>query len=156
MPALALLLGATYAQLFHIDPSFAVAVPCLGTAAAWLAWRCQRDRLAFAAMAIAFFCAATALAADAQRRALHQSFDLHPSPIAVRLRLLEDASRQDGFTGLQAAVLAVRVGGDWTPAAAGAAITVSGSVAAEQSGEWRAGRIIETFATFRRPARYLD
>ena len=156
MPALALLLGAANAQLFHIDTSFAAAVLCIGTAAAWLAWGYQRDRLAFAAMAAAFFCAATALAEDAQRRALHQSFGPHANPIAVRLRLLEDASRQDGFTTLQAAVLAVRVGGGWTPATAGATVTVGGSVAAEQSGEWRAGRIIETFATFRRPARYLD
>ena len=156
MPALALLLGAASALVFHIDTSFAIAVLFIATAAAWSAWRYERDRLAFAAMAIAFFGAAAALTADAQRRALDQSFGPHASPVAVRLRLLEDASPQDGFTTLQATVLAVRVGGDWKPATAGATVTVGGSVAAEQSVEWRAGRVIETFATFRRPARYLD
>ena len=72
---------------------------------------------------------------------------------AVRLRLLEDASRQDGFTALQAEAFR----GAWEAidaAGRGATITVSGSVAATV-GEWRAGRIIE-FATLRRPARYLD
>ena len=156
MPALALLLGAASALVFHTDTSFAIAVLFIATAAAWSAWRYERDRLTFAAMAIAFFAAAAALTADAHHRALDQSFGPHASPVAVRLRLLEDASPQDGFTTLQATVLAVRESGDWKPATAGVTVTVGGSVAAEQSLEWRAGRVIETFATFRRPARYLD
>ena len=156
MPALALILGAASALVFHIDTSFAIAVLFIATAAAWSAWRYRRDRLAVAAMAIAFSGAAAALTADAQRRALDQSFGPHASPVAVRLRLLEDASPQDGFTALRATVLAMRVSGDWKPVTAGATVTVGGSVAAEQSIEWRAGRVIETFATFRRPARYLD
>ena len=111
MPVLALLLGAASALVFHIDTSFAIAVLIVATAAAWSAWRCERDRLAVAAMAIAFFGAAAALTADAQDRALDQSFGPYASPVAVRLRLLEDASPQDGFTALQATVLAVRARG---------------------------------------------
>ena len=156
IPALALLLGATTALLFHIAIWFAMAVLFISTGAAWSAWRFHRDRLVLGAMAVAFFCAAAALSADAQRGALNQAFGPHTSPIAVRLRLLEDASPRDGFTAFQGTVLAVRVAGEWTPAAAGTTITVGGSVAAEQSGEWRAGRVIETFATFRRPARYFS
>lgn len=156
IPALAVLIGATTALLFHIDTSFTLVVLFISTGLAWSAWRVQRDRFALGATAVAFFCAAAALSTDAQRDALDHPFGPHATPIAVRLQLLEDASPQDGYTALQATVLAVRVGGDWTPAAVGTTLTVGGSVAAEQSGEWRAGRIIETFATFRRPARYLD
>src|SRR5688572_5275295 len=133
-----------------------MAVLFISTGAAWSAWHFHRDRLVLGAMAVAFFVAAAALSIDGQRRALNQAFGPHTSPIAVRLRLVEDASPRDGFTALQGTVLAVRVGGEWTPAAVGTTITVGGSVAAEQSGEWRAGRIIETFATFRRPARYFS
>ena len=53
-------------------------------------------------------------------------------------------------------MIAVQRRGQWQAASAGATIAVGGSVAAGQAREWRAGRIIETFASFRRPARYLD
>ena len=57
---------------------------------------------------------------------------------------------------LEAAVIAVRRDGAWHPASAGTTISVGGSVAAAHAHAWRAGRIVETFASFRRPARYLD
>ena len=157
---MALVLGAAGALQFHIGISFALPALFVTAAAAWTAWCRGRDRLAIAAMAVAFFCAAGVLAGDAEHRARHPAFSpaFSPdaTPVGVRLRLLEDASPQDGFTALQAMVLAVRTGRGWSPAGAGATITVGGSVAAAQAGEWRAGRIVETFATFRRPARYLD
>ena len=156
IPAVALVLGAASALQFHIGISFALPALLVAAVAAWTAWCCGRDRSAITAMAAAFFCAAAALTADAESRALHPSFSPQPAPVGVRLRLLEDASPQDGFTTLHATVIAVRAGRGWRPAGAGAAITVGGSVAADRAGEWRAGRIIETFATFRRPARYLD
>jgi competence protein ComEC len=156
VPALALILGATYALLVHTGTSPAVAAQLLGTAAAWTAWRYQRDRIAFAATVMALCAAGAALSADAQDRALHPSFSPQASPTAVRLRLLEDASPQDGFTTLRAMVIGVRAAGGWKPATAGATITVAGSAAPDRALEWRAGRVLETFAAFRRPARYLD
>jgi competence protein ComEC len=156
VPALALLFGAACALLFHIGASVALIVLLIGTVVAWTAWWHRCARLAFAATAVAFGAAAAALAADAQSRAIHPSFGPQATPIAVRLRLLQDAAPQDGFTTLQAAVTHVRAAGEWQPASAGATITVAGSAAADRALEWRTGRVLETFATFRRPARYLD
>src|SRR5688572_6094826 len=154
-PALALILGASSALLFPVD-TFALPTLLAATATAWTAWMRRHDRLAFVSTALAFFCAAAVLSSDTQRRALHPTFGPQSTPVSARLRLLEDAAPQDGFTTLQAAVIAVRRDGEWQPASAGATISVGGSVAATQAGEWRAGRIIEGFATFRRPGRYLD
>ena len=155
IPAVALVLGATSALQFHIGISFALPALFIAAGAAWAAWCCGAGSIAIAAMAVAFFCAAAALAADAKYRAIHPSFSPQPAPVGVRLRLLEDASPQDGFTTLHATVIAVRA------AANGARRRRRGNHRRRvgrggSGGEWRAGRIIETFATFRRPARYLD
>jgi competence protein ComEC len=154
-PALALILGASGALLLPVG-MFAVPMLLAATATAWASWLRSHDRLAFASITLAFFCAAAALSSDAQRRALHPSIAPEPTPEGVRLRLLEDAAPQDGFTALQASIVAVRRDGAWQPASAGAAISVGGLVAATEAREWRAGRIIETFAALRRPGRYLD
>ena len=159
-----MLAGAVFGLLSDVAAAFTATALLVFTACAWLArWR-HGHRTALAAMTLAFFCAAAALAADAQRRALHASLGPSTSlgvspqrdPVAVRARLLEDASPRAEFTTLQADVTAVRIAGAWEPANAGVTMTVGGSVAADQAAEWRAGRIVETFATFRRPARYLD
>ena len=154
-PAIALILGASSALLFPVDP-FAVPMLLALTATAWTAWMRRHDRLAFVSTALAFFCAAAVLSSETQRRALHPSLGPQSTPIGVRLRLLEDAAPQDGFTTLQTAVIAVRRNREWQPVSAGATMSVGGLAAATQASEWRAGRIIETFATFRRPGRYLD
>jgi competence protein ComEC len=154
-PALALILGASSALLVDATPA-AVATLLAATSIAWTAWMRRHDRLAFAAITLAFFCGAAVLSSDAQRRAFHPSFGPQSTPTGVRLQLREDASPQDGFTALQASVIAMRSDGEWQAASAGATISVGGLVAAAQAREWRAGRIIETFATFRHPARYLD
>ena len=45
----------------------------------------------------------------------------------------------------------------WRPTEGGVTLTVGGSASRpKQIVEWRAGRAIETFATFRRPSRYLN
>jgi competence protein ComEC len=160
-----MLAGAVFGLLSDTAPAFTTTALLVFATFAWLAWWRHGDRTALAAMTLAFFCATAALAADAQRRALHPSTSLGAGastsgpprePVAVRARLLEDASPQAGFTTLQADVTAVRIAGAWEPASAGVTMTVGGSVSADQAAQWRAGRIVETFATFRRPARYLD
>jgi len=151
-----MLAGAVFGMLSEVPATFTATALLVFTASAWLArWR-HRDRTALAAITLAFFCATAALAADAQRHALHASLAPHRDPVAVRVVLLEDASPQAGFTTLHADVTAVRIAEAWEPARAGVTMTVGGSVAADQAAEWRAGRSVETFATFRRPARYLD
>ena len=121
-----------------------------------------------------FFLAAAIVAADARDRELHTSLrvllDRHVGsfaiedpapgarhdPLAVRALLVEDGAPQDDFTIVRALVTAVRFGGEWHPASGGVTFTVGGSPSLEQIFEWRAGRTVETFATFRRPSRYLD
>jgi competence protein ComEC len=164
IPAMAILAGALGGLLSEITAALPATALVVFTTIAWVAWWRHRDRMTLGATMMAFVCAAAALAGDAQHRALHVSLAPLTSigagplrdPVAVRVRLLEDGSPQAGFTMLQADVTAVGRDGGWEPANAGVTMTVGGSVAAEQSGEWRAGRIVETFATFRRPARYLD
>jgi len=156
VPAIAILAGAVCGLLSEAPAAFTAAACLIVTASAWVAWWRHRDRVALTATTLAFFCGAAALAADAQQRALHTSLEPHSSPVAVRARLLEDASLQAGFTMLRAEVTSVRMGGVWERAHAGVMMTVGGAVSANQAAEWRAGRIVETFATFRRPARYLD
>jgi competence protein ComEC len=167
-----MLAGAAFGMLSEAAAAFTAASLFVFTATAWLAWGRYADRSAVTAIALAYFCATAALAAEAQRRALDASgtpstlLGAGPStslgasplrePVAVRARLVEDASPQGGFTTLQAEVTAIQIAGAWEPARAGVTMTVGGSVAANQAAEWRAGRIFETFATFRRPARYLD
>jgi len=121
-----------------------------------------------------FFLAAAIASADARDRQLHTSLrtrlDRHVGsfaieerepaarhdPLAVRALLVEDGAPQGDFTIVRTLVTDVRVGGEWQPASGGVTFTVGGSPFFEQILEWRAGRTIETFATFRRPSRYLN
>jgi competence protein ComEC len=75
-------------------------------------------------------------------------------PMAVRALLLEDAAVREDYVSLRVRV--ATIGTDRRPAEGAVILTVSGDAAARQAGEWRAGRVIDTFATFRRPARYLN
>ena len=77
-------------------------------------------------------------------------------PIAVRAVLLEDAARGTDVTMLRAVVTSIRPRDRWQDAAGDATLSVGGVMSHELAGQWRAGRTIETFATFRRPARYLN
>ena len=131
-------------------------------------------RLTVLALAAAFFFAAALLAADARDRALNTplrallarevgGFALEApgpgarhDPLPVQARLLEDASHSNDLTSLRAAVTSVRIRGLWRPARGDVSLTVGGVISLEQAGEWRAGRRVETFVTFRRPARYLN
>lgn len=132
------------------------------------------ETLTVAILLAAFFYAGAVLAADARARALHTplrdaldreigGFALttpgppaRHDPVAIRALLVEDAAAADGFTTLRALVTAIRFRGGWQNVDGMVTLTVGGHTSPPQVDEWRAGRAIETFATFRRPTRYLN
>ncbi|MGH9239785.1 MAG: ComEC/Rec2 family competence protein, partial [Vicinamibacterales bacterium] len=172
--ALAVLGGAVIGAVS--DASFRLALPflaalCVSAAVAW--WR--GASLATAACAgPAFLLATTVLSADARETALHSSLrtaldkdvggflidspgpEIDHDPLLVRAQLLEDAAIREDYVSLRATVTALEVRGRWQNVEGGVTLTVSGEAAANLAGEWLAGRVVETRATFRRPARYLN
>jgi len=143
-------------------------------AAGWLGWLCQRQRLTVALVAVSFLGAGALLASDARERALRTPLralldhevggfaidTLGPGarhdPLPIRARLTEDASQGRDVTTLLASITAVRFRGVWHATHGDVLLSVGGSAARERIAEWRAGRRVEAFATFRRPARYLN
>ena len=130
--------------------------------------------LTIATIATGFFCASATLGVHARKMALATplrtaldhafgGFDLRTmgpgarhDPIRVRATLLEDAASEDGFVGLRARVVAIRLDRGWQATSGGVTFAVGGAAAVGRAGEWRAGRTVEMFATFRRPTRYLN
>jgi predicted membrane metal-binding protein len=173
-PALAVLGGAvagTFTDASVASAPPVVAALCLAAALAW--WR-SASKTASACVVSGFFLAATALAIEARDRALNSSLRSllekevggflldtigpekdHP-PFRVRTRLLEDASIRDDYVSLRANVVALETAGGWQSVEGGVTLTVGGDAAADLAGEWRAGRVLESRTTFRRPARYLN
>jgi len=78
------------------------------------------------------------------------------APVPMRARLVEDAALRDFGVSLQAKLEAIAIDGHWQRTAGGVRLTVSGASAAAYAADWRAGRVVEAPATFRRPARYLN
>ena len=178
LPGLALLAGAVsglfWQDLFSADAwLLKPALPVLAIAG-WAAWWYGRGKLTVVILAGTFFSAGLVVAADAQERALRTplraaldrqfgGFEIGTTgppprldPIAVRALLLEDAARGTDVTTLRAAVTSIRLHDQFQEAAGGVTLSVGGVMSHERAGEWRAGRTIETSATFRRPARYLN
>ena len=156
VPATALVVGVCFGLVSDVAAVSAGLAMAVCAAGAWVAWGRQCERIAMVALVVAFACAASALTTDAKQRALSPSLSAERDPIEVRARLLEDAAVENGFTVLPASIDEVHVGGVWRKTRVGVTMTVSGREADEAAAEWRAGRVIQTFATFRRPARYLD
>ena len=173
-PALAVLGGAVAGTFSDVPVDFAAPVLVMLCVAAARAWWGSASRTAAACVVCGFFLAATALAIDARDKALHSSLrslleeevggflidsigpeNDHP-PFLVRAHLLEDASIRDDYVSLRANVAALEAGGRWHSAEGGVTLTVSGEAAARRAGEWRAGRVLEVRATFRRATRYLN
>ena len=157
VPALALVLGGACALLFHATQRSR----CLRCSSSRRrhgpAWWQKHEIERVGRDDGGVFCAAAALAADAQRRALHPSFGPQAEPVACARAAAGGclaAGRVHHAAGNVTGVRARRRMG--AGAGAGVTMTVGGSVTADRAVEWRAGRIVETFATFRRPARYLN
>ena len=173
-PALALLAGAVVGQ--SIDASLRIALPLLPIllAAGAVAWWRAASRTTCVLAVTGFGLGSALLASAARDDALHPSLrtaleqrvggfvieSLGPEhdhdPVRVRAELTEDAAIRDDYVSLRARVLALEHDGQWEQVEGGVALTVSGEAGRGRAGEWRAGRVIETRATFRRPARYLN
>lgn len=172
-PALALVSGAALAMLVA-RAAIGGWAPAMLALAGWISWYVDRRRLTTVLVAAGFFCSAAALGIAARDAALYTplrtalnrafgGFDLRTAgpggrhdPVAVRAQLLEDAAHEDGFIALRARITAIRLDGRWRAAAGGVTLAVGGATSAARADQWRAGRTIETFAAFRRPARYLN
>jgi competence protein ComEC len=174
LPALALVCGAASGLWWDPLPAARTSLFLL-LAVASGSWCVAHLRsLTLPILLCGFFLAAAIVTADARDRQLHTSLralldrhvgtfaieDPEPAarhdPLPVRALLVEDGAPQGDFTIVRTLVTGVRVGGEWQPASGGVTFTVGGSPSFEQIVEWRAGRAIETFATFRRPSRYLN
>jgi competence protein ComEC len=173
-PALALLAGAVVGA--SVDASLHVALTLLPMllAAAAVAWWRAAGRTAWVLAVTGFGLGSALLASDARDEALHPSLrtvleqriggfvieSLGPErdhdPIGVRAELIEDAAIREDYTSLRARVLALEHDRRWQQVEGGVTLTVSGDAGPARAGEWRAGRVIETRATFRRPSRYLN
>ena len=143
-------------------------------ATAWVAWLCERQRLTVALLAVSFVGAGALLAIDAREKALRTPLrgllshevggfaidtlgpGVRHDPLPIRARLTEDASQGSDVTTLRASITAVRFRGGWHKTHGDVSLSVGGTAAPERIGEWRAGRRVEAWATFRRPARYLN
>lgn len=173
-PALALLAGAVAGGC--IDVSLRAASPLLPMllASAAVAWSRASGRTAFVLTVAGFGLGAALLASDARDAALQPLLravleqrvggfaieSLGPEndhdPIRIRAELLEDAAVREDYVSLRTRVVALESDRRWEPVDGGVTFTVSGEAGPARAGEWRAGRVIETGATFRRPARYLN
>ncbi|MBI4886943.1 MAG: DNA internalization-related competence protein ComEC/Rec2 [Acidobacteria bacterium] len=175
LPAIAMVAGAVCGWRWQCVPE-ATSAAVLLAAAGWAVWYAGRvpATTLVAILALGFSCAAAALAADARIRALDTplravlerefggfAIDVpgaggRHDPVPIRARLLEDAADEGEVTSLRAVVTEVGRGGRWRKADGAVTLTVGGRASRERASEWRAGRSVETFATFRRPSRYLD
>jgi competence protein ComEC len=124
---------------------------------------------------IAFVPISTLIASSAQTRAIHpplrqfledriggyviDSTDVarHDSPIELEGRLTADAFATGSGASLRMEVLRVSAGACMEPTSGGVSLTVAGALAtAGELEKWRAGRVVRTTASLRRPANYLD
>ncbi len=80
----------------------------------------------------------------------------HDTPIVIEGRLAADAALTESGALVRLQIERVWLGPCPEPAPGGASLTVTGVMAAEAVGEWRAGRRIKAPALLRRPARYLN
>ena len=140
----------------------------------WQAWQRRLEQLTLAAIAAVFFGAGLALAADSWAAALHTplrdaldrefgAFRLETlgpvgrhDPVAIRARLLEDASQNGPATTLRARVLALRMRQQWRETSGDVTLSVGGAAAGRHVRDWLAGREVEAPVAFRRPTRYLN
>ena len=172
-PALALAAGAAAGVALDLSvPALLCMIPALAAAAAIL-WR-EHPKASLALLTLAFVACGGTLGADARSDALRPTvrslLNRHVSgfsidtpgppalhdPIAIRIRLMEDASPTGNVTTLRARVRAARLGGAWHTVDGGLVVGVAGMAVSRAGKEWVAGRTLELPVSFRRPARFLN
>jgi competence protein ComEC len=120
----------------------------------------RRGWVAFTCGVAGVLAAGAALGSHADRRAraprLPALLDQSPGGGVVSLGgvLEEDAS--PGVNGVRLRLVVQRFGDEEVDGNEVASLTVGGALAEPQMAQWRAGRTIQTSATLRRPAHYLD
>jgi competence protein ComEC len=173
LPAVSLILGVALGLGVAWPGVFAatMAVAALVAAAGWLR---SGPRVTTIALVVGFASGGAAIATHAADAALHPPLrrvledafggfaigTLGPpgrhDPLPTQAVILEDATAREDFVSVRAAVLAVRLDGDWRRADGAVVLSISGITPPERVAAWTAGRTIEAPVTFRRPARYLD
>jgi competence protein ComEC len=174
LPAIALLAGTLAGILTPVQARWPLCALPVSCAVAAAAWRRGRARTTLVALAAGYVAAGAALAADARAAALRPAirelleahiggFDIRTlgpagehDPLALTLRLTEDAAPADGYVALRGRATGIVLDRRVQRTDDGVIVSVSGTVAASRASEWRAGRTLRMWATFRRPARYLD
>lgn len=161
----------------YLDPSFVAPANWLAAILLLLGFvTAARGLLASARLFVvgAFMPIVALIAVHAQDRALHpplrqfledriggysiDSTDIErrDTPIEIEGRLMSDAFVTESGASLRLRVERASAGSCMEPTDGGVSLTVVGTLASSEVGNWRAGRVIRTTATLRRPAKYLD
>ncbi len=158
--ALALCGGVSLALTAPIDPSAALALLASCAVGATVGAFRGRPWMALAC-ALAGACAAgVALGVHADRRARTPQLpalldEVHADGVVMLGGVLE-ADASAGANGVRLRLAVHRFADRDVDGAETAALTVSGTLAEQQMAHWRAGRAVQTPATLRRPAHYLN
>jgi competence protein ComEC len=183
VPAIGLLAGAAAGLLLPSLLSFPylpALLPCAFLPCYFL-WRTGRARLFTGAVIAAFFVGGSLLSADAWERAWRPPLRIAFEQLARQQRaqaaaegrrlpeddealavvegtLRADAAPTESGVALSVDVDALLPSRPSSPSRplGGIAVTVTGSLAADLLGDWRAGRRVRLPVTLRRPSRYLD
>ena len=158
--ALALCGGVAFALTAPISPYVAVALLAACAAGAAHGAHCGRLRVVVASALVGASAAGAALGAHADRRARGPELpalldELRPDGAVVLSGLLEEDASV-GANGVRLRLAVQKLAGRTVDGSEAVALTVSGTLAQPQAAHWRAGRAVQTTATLRRPAHYLD
>jgi competence protein ComEC len=174
---LAIATAAGVAAGVFLDPSIQALAPWFLAAVALASFLMAArgwPNLARWGVVLAFLPLGMIVGSAAEHRALHpplrefledriggfamDSRDIERRDTAVEIegRLLADAIPTEAGASIRVRVERVSAGACLEPTSGGVSLTVAGTLAADALDEWRAGRLIRTTASLRRPARYLN
>jgi competence protein ComEC len=154
---LAISVSAGVAAGVFLSSSAAAVAPWIAAGAGLAALAKRSKWLALVGLAAACAIAAASAEERARHPPLHSILEhLDETPVLVEGRLLADATPTDTGASMRVRVERAWLGPCPEPAPGGISLTVSGSLAAAASTEWRAGRTVKAPVSLRRPARYLN
>lgn len=174
LPGLLLLAGALVARSGALPVSPPTWLPLAAAGTAALGWRYRRPWIVVIAVAAGLAASTAIIGVRTRQEAIASSLRLvldervggfrigtpgpagDHDPMLVRALLREDAASVNGVVSLRLQVRALLLDGRWTPARGSVVASVGGDRAWRRLSAWRAGRVIESPMTFRRPAQYLN